>query len=72
VRTLTRKWKRAIELFSSSAEALEKITATADPSQVAEWKEEAQAAQRKRHNDEFRDLIDQAGYQEGLAVVIKF
>lgn len=48
---LLRKWKRACTEWRPATSALEELTAGSDPVKVAEWKEEAAAADEARLAD---------------------
>ena len=51
VTSLVKKWKRALMLYSNAEEAFVNLSATADPSWVARWTEEADKAKAGRHEN---------------------
>ena len=51
VTSLVKKWKRALMLYSNAEEAFLNLSATADPSCVVRWTEEADKAKAGRHEN---------------------
>ena len=51
VATLSRKWKRALELYESSRNALAKLQESAEAEMVERWSTQANHAQEKRHQN---------------------
>uniref|UniRef100_A0A5K1K6H8 Cell surface hydrophobicity-associated protein n=1 Tax=Ganoderma boninense TaxID=34458 RepID=A0A5K1K6H8_9APHY len=56
---LTRKWRRACKEWQPATTALEDLTSSADPTKVAQWRQDATAADEERHeNVSVMDIYD--------------